>query len=75
MATCTPQPLGDFFSGQLASGSATGREVSGMNYGGLMLQSFIQPGLLVVGNNDIVPDDGETTILVDPDDDSNKNGD
>ena len=62
-------------SGQLASGTATGGEVSGINYCGLTLQSFIQPGLLVAGNNGAMPDDGETTILMDPEDDSTKNGD
>jgi hypothetical protein len=62
--------VGGSLSGQLASGTAPGGEVSGMNYCGLTLQSFSQPGLLVAGNNDAMPDDGEATILVDPEDDS-----
>ena len=66
--------VGGPLSGQLTSGTATGGEMSGTNYSGLTLQSFIQPGLLVVGNNGTASDDGETTILVDPEDDSNKNG-
>ena len=66
--------VGGSLSGQLTSGTATGGEMSGTNYSGLTLQSFIQPGLLVVGNNGTASDDGETTILVDPEDDSNKNG-